>query len=166
VDAVRRDVTVVTVPLLGADWYGEELARRYQLLPGHGKADAPRDRPLPAIIAERARDQGRPVTASIALDRHTRDQLGRDWVQSGLVYVQLPGAGADTVAARRVEVDTLATRNWAARVDQWLRGLDVPGSTDTMDDYAVGLLQCPRLSLVPNPTKAQSDSLASLCNHR
>jgi hypothetical protein len=39
-------------------------------------------------------------------------------------------------------------------------------SSAPMDDYALGLLQCPRLSLVPSPTQAQADSLASLCNRR
>lgn len=32
VEGVRRDVTVVTVPLLSASWYRAELARRYHLL--------------------------------------------------------------------------------------------------------------------------------------
>lgn len=33
VEGVRRDVTVVTVPLLSASWYRSELSRRYRLLP-------------------------------------------------------------------------------------------------------------------------------------
>jgi hypothetical protein len=32
VEHIRRDVTVVTIPLLSASWYRAELARRYQLL--------------------------------------------------------------------------------------------------------------------------------------
>jgi len=32
VEGLRRDVTPVTLPLLGATWYREELARRHQLL--------------------------------------------------------------------------------------------------------------------------------------
>ncbi|MEO5588048.1 MAG: hypothetical protein ABIS03_00580, partial [Gemmatimonadaceae bacterium] len=32
VEELRRDVTLVTIPLLGADWYRAELARRHQLL--------------------------------------------------------------------------------------------------------------------------------------
>jgi len=166
VDALRRDVTVVTIPLLGADWYGAELARRYQLLPGRGKADAPSDRPLPVVIAERARELGRPVAASIALDRHTRNELGRDWVQTGMVYVQQTMTGSDSGSSRSVDVDSAVTRQWAQRVDEWLKGMVARGSTDTMDDYAASLLQCPRLSLLPSPSKAQSDSLASLCNRR
>lgn len=33
VEGRRRDVTTVTLPLLGAKWYRDELARRHQLLP-------------------------------------------------------------------------------------------------------------------------------------
>jgi hypothetical protein len=32
VEGMRRDVTTVTIPLLGAEWYRQELARRHQLL--------------------------------------------------------------------------------------------------------------------------------------
>ena len=32
VEGIRRDVTTVTIPLLGARWYRAELARRYGLL--------------------------------------------------------------------------------------------------------------------------------------
>ncbi|HUQ46737.1 MAG TPA: DUF2723 domain-containing protein [Gemmatimonadaceae bacterium] len=32
-EGIRKDITIVTVPLLGAKWYREELARRYRLLP-------------------------------------------------------------------------------------------------------------------------------------
>jgi hypothetical protein len=33
VERVRTDVIIITIPLLGAGWYREEIARRYQLLP-------------------------------------------------------------------------------------------------------------------------------------
>ena len=33
VEGIRRDVTIVTIPLLSAWWYRAELFRRYQLLP-------------------------------------------------------------------------------------------------------------------------------------
>ncbi|HEX2721417.1 MAG TPA: DUF2723 domain-containing protein, partial [Gemmatimonadaceae bacterium] len=33
VERVRPDVVIVTIPLLGAQWYREELERRYELLP-------------------------------------------------------------------------------------------------------------------------------------
>ncbi|HZI41886.1 MAG TPA: hypothetical protein VFD67_09285, partial [Gemmatimonadaceae bacterium] len=170
VDHLRRDVTVVTIPLLGARWYGAELARRHDLLPhGNGEAEAPTYGELGAAIARRARELGRPVVASVSLEATTRNEIGRNWALSGLLYVERPVATADSVSTASsvvFGVDTLATRDWAARIDRWRRGRRVRGSTDSMDDYALGLLDCPRLTLLPSPNRAQADSLASLCNRR
>jgi hypothetical protein len=164
VERLRRDVTIVTVPLLGADWYGAELARRYQLLPLPGAGEGGKGRSLPAAIADRARELGRPIAASMSLERRTRSQLAREWTISGLVYVER--LAAPDSGARAIDVDTVATRAWVGRIDGWLAKGSVRPSIDSMDDYALGLLQCPRLSLVPSPTQAQADSLASLCNRR
>ena len=166
VDSLRRDVTIVTVPLLGADWYSAELARRHQLLPARGRFDVPRGVSVPAAIAARARELGRPVGASVSLDEQTRNQLGRDWRLSGLVYVEDVAADSGGAAAHAIGVDSATTRVWARRIEEWIRGRQVRGSTDSIDDYGLGLLQCPRLSLLAQPTSAQSDSLASLCNRR
>jgi hypothetical protein len=167
VDALRRDVTVVTVPLLGADWYGAELARRHQLLPPGGRSEVASGESLPMAIADRARKLGRPVAASISLERGTRRQIGRAWLLSGLVYIEQPLPATDSVGAHpTILLDTAATRSLAQRIDRWLSNGETRRSTDSMDDYALGLLQCPRLSLAPSPTRAQTDSLASLCNHR
>ena len=166
VEALRRDVTVVTVPLLGASWYGAELARRHDLLPAGG--DRASDGSLGAVIAARARQLGRPVAASVSLDARIRDQLARDWSLSGLVYVERAGA-SDSVSSHtneRIAIDTGVTRAWSQRVEQWRGGQTTRGSTDSMDDYALGLLSCPRLYLLSRPDSAQADSLASLCNRR
>ena len=165
-ESLRRDVTVVTVPLLGATWYGDELARRYQLLAPPGERGAHGS--LSAEIASRARQLGRPVAASVALDAATRNQLGRDWTLSGMVYVERNG-GSDAVSSQaepRIEIDTAATRAWSLRIEQWRGRQTARGSTDTMDDYALGLLSCPRLYLLSRPDSAQADSLASVCNRR
>lgn len=163
VDSLRRDVTVVTVPLLGAQWYGDELARRYGLLP-----NTEATRSLPAEIADRARQLGRPVIASVALDPSTRNQIGHDWVLSGLVYVErVPSSGiVGSDSSTGIGVDSATTRYWADRIERWRKGQVMRGSTDSMDDYALGLLGCPRLFLVSNPARPQVDSLASLCNRR
>jgi len=162
VDALRRDVTVVTVPLLGADWYARELARRYDLLSRSGSDASPRS------IAEHARQLGRPVAGSVALDPRTRNQLGREWTLSGMVYVARSTAvdSGGLMGARSIDVDTAITKLWAERIARWRSGRATRPSTDSMDDYALGLLDCPRLSLVANPDSARADSLASLCNRR
>jgi hypothetical protein len=170
VDTLRRDVTVVTIPLLGATWYGAELSRRYDLLPKHAAGDdTTRPMSLPASIARRARELGRPVAAAVSVDRQTRDQLGHGWTLSGLVYVERASTAADTTdpnATPSIVVDSVAMRDWARRIAVWQNGRTVRESIDTIDDYALGLLSCPRLSLVARPSQAQADSLASLCNRR
>ncbi len=166
VESLRRDVTIVTVPLLGATWYGAELARRHDLLPpggDHGTYGS-----LSAEIAARARRLGRPVAASVSLDARTRNQLASDWRLSGLVYVERAGSAdsAGTRSERNIGIDTAAARAWSQRIEQWRGGRQTRGSTDSMDDYALGLLACPRLYLLAKPDSAQADSLASLCNRR
>ena len=165
VDSLRRDVTVVTVPLLGASWYGAELARRYRLLPD-AAGELPSGMSVPAAIAGRARQLGRAVAASVSLDEQTRNQLGRGWRLSGLVYVESVPSDSGAPHGRGVAIDTAETREWARRVEGWIGGQRVRGSTDSMDEYALGLLECPRLALLSQPSSTQSDSLASLCNHR
>jgi hypothetical protein len=165
VESLRRDVTVVTVPLLGADWYSAELARRYDLLPRGERASS-----RPAAIAERARELGRPVAAAVSFDSRTRNRVGDGWRLAGLVYVEQPvsdtGAAQSGASRRTFSVDSLTTRDWAARIERWKGGRTVRPSIDTMDEYAMGLLACPRLALIGAPNAAQTDSLASLCNHR
>ncbi|HEY2377147.1 MAG TPA: DUF2723 domain-containing protein [Gemmatimonadaceae bacterium] len=167
VESLRRDVTIVTVPLLGASWYGAELSRRYDLLPAGG--DVGTYASVSAGIAQRARALGRPVAASVSLDAHTRNQIGHDWMLSGLVYVERGGAPLDTIRValgQAVAVDTAATRSWSQRIERWRGDQAARGSTDSIDDYALGLLSCPRLYLLPTPDSARADSLASLCNRR
>ncbi len=71
VEGFRRDVTTVTLPLLGAKWYRQELARRHQLL----DADHVENwRGLGATYAElctRSRALGRPVVAPSMHDAPT-----------------------------------------------------------------------------------------------
>jgi hypothetical protein len=63
VEHARVDVTVVTIPLLGATWYREELARRYGLL----EEPASTWRGIDASVREiclRAASLGRPIVLS------------------------------------------------------------------------------------------------------
>jgi hypothetical protein len=168
VDSLRRDVTVVTVPLLGANWYAAELSRRYALL---AKGTSGTSEDLPPLIADRARQQGRPVAAAVSLDSRSRNRIGTSWVLSGLVYVDVPPTSPDSTffSERRhatFGVDTVTTRAWVKRIISWEAGSTVQPSIDTMDEYAIGLLSCPRLALLSAPNSAQTDSLASLCNRR
>jgi hypothetical protein len=73
-EQTRRDVTVVTVPLLPAKWYRAELARRYKLLDSTSVEQwLGRDSTI-ALITRRSYDQNRPVIRSpfFALDSATK----------------------------------------------------------------------------------------------
>ncbi|HUQ46669.1 MAG TPA: DUF2723 domain-containing protein [Gemmatimonadaceae bacterium] len=63
VEGRRRDVTSITLPLLGAKWYRQELARRHQLLDSGYVDDWKGIGKTYANICTRARELGRPVRA-------------------------------------------------------------------------------------------------------
>jgi hypothetical protein len=63
-EGTRKDVTVVAVPLLGAKWYREELARRYKLLDSATVERWPGRDSVVAVLTRRAYDQNRPVFKS------------------------------------------------------------------------------------------------------
>jgi hypothetical protein len=63
-EGTRKDVTVVTLPLLPAKWYRAELARRYKLLDSAAVENwLGRDSTV-ALITQRSYDQNRPVIRS------------------------------------------------------------------------------------------------------
>jgi hypothetical protein len=94
VRGLRRDVTVVTIPLLGASWYRDELARRYRLIAAPPDA-TPAERAVMALANSAAR-LGRPVAVSVTAVKSEASVLtasGR-WVERGLVLVAAPDSGA------------------------------------------------------------------------
>ncbi|MGK2961298.1 MAG: glycosyltransferase family 117 protein [Gemmatimonadaceae bacterium] len=69
VEGFREDVTVVTIPLLGAEWYRAELERRHGLL-GPSEVSTWRGAEATAgAICGAARDLGRPITVAQVRDR-------------------------------------------------------------------------------------------------
>jgi hypothetical protein len=63
-DGVRKDVTVVALPLLGAKWYRAELARRYKLLDSATVERWPGRDSAVSVLTKRSYDQNRPVVKS------------------------------------------------------------------------------------------------------
>jgi hypothetical protein len=163
--AVRRDVTVVTVPLLGATWYRGELARRHKL---YEAADAYRWRGTSAelgMIAAHAGRAGRPIAAAVALDAPTRASLGRAWVFRGLAYVRDSSAGS----AESPRIDVPAVDSAARAVDAMLGGAVDPAVVDdAASRYLMTLLACPTLAKrAASGGAADRDRLlASRCNFR
>jgi len=156
VDGERRDVTVVTLPLLGAPWYLEELQRRAGL--GRGATAAE-----PGVAARRvasdARSMGRPVAAANTLEPGERTALARQWRVVGIVAVE------DSSGSAAISLDTAALRAAAQTVDAWRRGRGVREEADPIHDYFLRLLSCPA-RLLSGPRAPASASLDSLCNFR
>lgn len=153
---VRRDVTVVTVPLLPTQWYRSELARRAFLL-----TQAEVDRyagtlAAAADVARGARRLGRPVVASVALTPRERDQIGTAWMPAGFVFVE--GGRVDTLAAKR----------WSDWVSHRLPAGEVRDAIDPVHAYFRTVLDCPRQLLEAYRAAQGSDSLRldSACNYR
>jgi hypothetical protein len=162
----RRDVTVVTLPLLEANWNFVEFGRRSGLdlgaMPAGAGARAKR-------IANVARASGRPIAVTIAVDGEDREVLGSGWTMKGLFAVSAAAPedsnALDTLSAV-MAVDTAAVSTTRDLIARRLGRLTVRESVDPVDDYAIRLLSCPRLVLLRNPSAAEIASLASFCNLR
>lgn len=164
VRGTRRDVTVVTTPLLPADWYRAELWRRHRLHPHpaasrwQGRAPASRE------IARRARALGRPVAVAITMPGDERRSIGESWELRGPVFVEADPANS------ALRLDTAATTRWATRFDAWRAGRTARPSIDPTSQMTLDVLSCPGWMVgrrhVEGPVRPGSRSLASLCNLR
>ncbi|MDB4875873.1 MAG: hypothetical protein JWM41_2319 [Gemmatimonadetes bacterium] len=166
VEGRRRDVTVITMPLLGAQWYGRELARREHLLSGGAQGDM---LGLSKQIAGSARASGRPVAVAVTVPAFDRNRIGHDWTVSRFAYLERAPAPTTNnhlnSFTQVVAVDTTANADAAARVALWKGGRTLHGSVDPVHDYFFSVLDCPKLVLQP-PSKARLASLDSTCNLR
>jgi hypothetical protein len=149
---VRRDVAVVTIPLLATRWYREELGRRHGLASDEG-AYAGRLATAAELAAD-ARRQGRAVTASPTLTPDERLRLAPEWIAGAPVYLAGP-AGIDTGAARR----------WSAWVDSVLPRRAVRSAIDPVAGYFRRALDCPRMLLEAQRAR-DTPRLDSTCNYR
>ena len=165
VEGVRRDVTVVTLPLLGAPWYAAEMQRRWDLA-SNGAGLPERVGPQ---IATSARALGRPVAAALTVDADDRNRLYKVWKVIGLAAVadNLSGVGQpiQNSDSTVISVDSSAVAAQARRIAAWLAGRSVREGTDPVHEYYGAVLGCPKLLLSPR-SPAVVASLDSLCNFR
>ncbi|HEX4682164.1 MAG TPA: DUF2723 domain-containing protein [Gemmatimonadaceae bacterium] len=152
---MRPDVTTVTLPLLGAGWYVDELRRRYGLVG-----------PSPERIAAMARGQGRPVAAAITVEQADREHLAISWTLLGHVLLDPYSLEPSKQHLRVIALDSAAVRLAAARADSVLHGATIRPSTDPVNEYFSAVLSCPRKVLDPAAATVQLASLDSLCNLR
>jgi hypothetical protein len=160
---LRRDVTVVTLPLLGARWYDEEIRRRSPDLRG-GKVT-----PDPArAFAAAARAHGRPVAAALTLDPSDRSRLDGCWTVIGFALLDT-GTGSACQRALQlgtttgIPVDVQRTDLWLNQIGHRSGGTVRP-SIDPVAEYFERLLRCPALLLDTAQKSARGVSLDSICN--
>ena len=169
VHGVRRDVTVVTYPLLGAGWYRDELYRRAGLgtPPPHDGWSGMR-RELGAI-AQSAVRAGRPLVAAVTVERAARELLADRWRLDGLVYTAITSIDSSLVTGPRignsVVVDLPAVEAAARRLDPLLRR-ELRRSIDPTGRLMREALSCPSIILRAPADTAASRLLESACNSR
>ena len=165
VEGMRRDVTVVTLPLLGAEWYVDELQRRWHL--GSTGAGLP-ERVAPRVAAS-AEMQGRPIAVALTVSAADRNRLADGWKVIGLVALA-DGKDSSGLNGRKsrstvIQVDTVAVSDQAQRLDRWASGRVARPQTDPVQEYYGRVLNCPRM-LLSERTAVVAASLDSLCNLR
>ena len=166
VEGRRKDVTIVTMPLLGAQWYVAEVERREHLVGGNRSGDP---MVLARRIAESARAAGRPVAVSLMVPKDDRSRLGDAWIAAGLVAIDERSSPrlADLDSTWTIiPVSRAATERARASIEAWRVGRVVRPSTEPVHEYVFGVLSCPDLALRRSPSKGQLASLDSLCNLR
>jgi hypothetical protein len=164
VNRTRADVTVVTMPLLGARWYRAQLARRDSLLGGADVDDSTDgENALLERVAERARERGRPIAVAITVDSLRRELLGEPWSLRGLAYVR--PSGAARVHVGDTDVDTAAARAFVRRFGAPRAASDTENIDPAPATFAE-LLSCPATALAAARGEAPPGSLDSRCKLR
>ena len=165
VEGKRPDVTLVTLSLLPAEWYGAEVARRTGLRWNPDEAVPGvqwRHQQLAVLIGAASRRAGRPVAASPQVEASGRALLGGRWEARGFVYESRSARdGSASVSAG----DAAAAWRWLATIPE------IPEDATPVDGVSgsmLRLLDCPRLDLVSGVGSAMSASrrasLESTCN--
>lgn len=163
VSGLRRDVTVVTIPLLGAPWYIAELVRRNPDLEASRTSEGTTAR----TIADAAREAGRPVAAAITLGKRDFVLLNGCWTVIGLSA--LDSQTLDNCQSLDRQDGNLAIPVDSVVVAQWLTVFgeqDVPATkpgVDPVAEHFARVLNCPRRMLAGGLAKAPFVSLDSTC---
>lgn len=154
VNGFRRDVAIITIPLLPTQWYRHQIMRRFGLLDSAQVERYDGRMQVASRIADGARRLDRPVVAAMTLNARERERLGARWMASGVVYVD--GAAA---------VDTAASLALARWIDTRLGDAQPREAIDPVNSYFRRVLRCPR-QLSDVAIRSDSTRLDSACNYR
>jgi hypothetical protein len=170
----RQDVTVVTLPLLAAPWYVDELRRRHGLempleLPKMGRA-APVTRGVASEISRAAAARARAVAVALTVPTAERNLLADLWTVSGVFAVANTSSFNDATGLNAnsmvVVVDSQRLRQAMQSIERWRRGRTARPSIDPVNDDFLHTLSCPSLILDQSAKRLPAASLDSTCNLR
>ena len=164
VEGIRPDVTVVTMPLLPAEWYVDEIARRTGLRwPASEHVEGARwqHEERAALMARAARQAGWPVAVSTGLPAAERRLLGSGWRLRGATYLSSGAANRDH--APPVIDSASVPPGWLHPAVRQRGGARVP---DDVSSMMLALLDCGRMRGLAAGRSATRDSLEVSCNFR
>jgi hypothetical protein len=159
-EGMRRDVSVVVAPLLGANWYRAELERRGVLRNRDVVSRWRGEAATLAAVADAAKSAGRPLAVAITARERYRLIPRSRRVLRGLAYVESGDGGfwSDRVDAY---VDTAARADYDRRFGAVVRAARARESTDPLAGQLLEMLQCPASATVPAESAARADSVAA-----
>ena len=163
VEGFRTDVTAVTLPLLPADWYYQQLAERGHLQ--HRSDDTVPPAELlhelrAAQLSAAARRTGRPVAVTTQVSAADRGLLGSAWTLDGAVYVASgPPASGDGPPF------IPPGRDSATGAEPVFKGRRTR-LPDDVSQLMLASLSCGRLSAISGAKSPLRDSLETRCNLR
>jgi hypothetical protein len=157
VEDYRTDVTVVTVPLLGATWYRAALASRRLLTPDAVGRWMGLDATLRSVRTK-ALESGREIRVSTLLARGDRQRIDRSqaWALQGLVYTPTPGFDEGIVPGA-ITLDIGALARARAQLPQSALA-PLPAGADPAVVQLQTLLRCTQVLRLDDPL------LVSSCN--
>lgn len=164
VEGLRPDVTIVVAPLLATEWYRAQLARRTALLSTNDVAPNRGVLAVLAAIARAAREQHRPIAASLMLQASYRGALGDLSAARGLVLVE-PSQAPDAVSlgAHAPSVDT--SSNILRALSSFPNG-EYDSGVDPAPESFLSYLRCPAQYIAVARRAMAPASLDSACKLR
>jgi hypothetical protein len=164
VHRARPDVRIVVAPLLGAEWYRAELARRDSLLPPGMVTGWRGERETLAAIDSAARAHGRPFGLALTASEHRWLIPARERAVLGVLIVRAPRSTGVWVPEAAAVLDTSVLRQYQQRFAAVLASPAPPPALDVTPRLMHALLACPLA--MRDAVTAGSDSLAPPCSFR
>ncbi|HSJ63341.1 MAG TPA: DUF2723 domain-containing protein [Gemmatimonadaceae bacterium] len=164
VHGARPDVRVVVAPLLGAQWYRAEIARRDSLLPDTVVARWRGERETLAALDAAARARGRPLALALTATEHRWLIPARERSIRGVVLARVPRATGAWLPEAAAVLDTAAVRAYLARYAEVIAAAPPSPSIDPTPRVMHAMLACPRA--MRETIGMRDASLAPPCSFR